>query len=57
MTFHRRMDWAFQKGKQPLFCKVSNGVFRNQEGHHFSLFAIDPSKDQTETGTDMGKVP
>merc|ERR1719352_1700412 len=43
-------------GKQPLFCKVSNGVFRNQEGHHFSLFAIDPSKDQTETGTDMGKV-
>jgi sodium/potassium-transporting ATPase subunit alpha len=43
-------------GKQPLFCKVSNGVFRNEEGHHFSLFAIDPSKDQTETGTVMGKV-
>lgn len=43
-------------GKQPLFCKVSNGVFRNEEGHHFSLFAIDPSEEKTETGTAMGKV-
>jgi magnesium-transporting ATPase (P-type) len=34
-------------GKQPLFCQVENGVFRNAMGKPFPDFSINPAVDET----------
>ena len=40
-------------GKQPLYCQVKGGVFRNENGDHFSEYAIDPSTENTETSVGL----
>merc|ERR1711871_1068150 len=38
-------------GKQPLYCQVTGGVFRNEAGIPFPDYAIDPSSKSTKTSS------
>ena len=40
-------------GKQPLYCKVEGGVFRNENGDHFAEYAIDPNANETLTSAGL----